>query len=170
MILILFEIMDLLDNDLYLIYPNGNIWSKKFKKYIKHNIGRDGYPVIVIYINKKRKYIKLHRILALKFIPNPENKQFIDHIDRNIKNFNLDNLRWVSRGENKINSNVTGKIPYRHIGKYIRKGKLTFIIQIFRNKKSVFTKSCNCNNYTLEEVVKIRNEKYKELGIEIDDK
>lgn len=45
----------------------------------------------------------VHRLLALAFIPNPENKPCIDHIDRDRTNNSLDNLRWVSYAENAEN-------------------------------------------------------------------
>jgi hypothetical protein len=51
--------------------------------------------------------IRIHRIAAQAFIPNPRNCIDVDHIDGNILNYCLDNLRWVSRSENmkKINRN-----------------------------------------------------------------
>lgn len=46
---------------------------------------------------------RLHRIVALLFIPNPYNKPCVDHIDNNKHNNNVDNLRWVTYHENMIN-------------------------------------------------------------------
>lgn len=46
---------------------------------------------------------RLHRIVALLFIPNPYNKPCVDHIDNNKHNNNIDNLRWVTYHENMIN-------------------------------------------------------------------
>ena len=45
----------------------------------------------------------LHRIVAKLFIPNPENKPEVDHIDTNIHNNRVDNLRWVTSSENQRN-------------------------------------------------------------------
>ena len=49
--------------------------------------------------------LRIHRIAAQAFIPNPRNCIDVDHIDGNILNWCLDNLRWVSRSENvkKVN-------------------------------------------------------------------
>ena len=57
---------------------------------------------------------RYHRILAKHFIPNPENLQEVDHIDRNKANNSLDNLRWVTRTENNSNRTVKkyGKREY----------------------------------------------------------
>lgn len=60
---------------------------------------------------KENRYIKvgserLHRVVAKLFIPNPENKPFIDHIDRNKHNNRVDNLRWCTSKENANNPNT----------------------------------------------------------------
>lgn len=86
----------------YQISKCGIVRHKETKKVRPVYIG-NGYPTTKI--NKKTTLI--HRLLALAFIPNPENKQLIDHIDRNRSNNNLSNLRWATRDENnnnKINS------------------------------------------------------------------
>lgn len=60
---------------------------------------------------KENSYIKvgserLHVVVAKLFIPNPENKPFIDHIDRNKHNNRVDNLRWCTPKENANNPNT----------------------------------------------------------------
>jgi len=64
-----------------------------------------GYRDICLYKNKKLYNCSIHRLIALSFIPNPENKRQIDHIDRNSLNNDISNLRWVSHGENQRNKN-----------------------------------------------------------------
>lgn len=52
----------------------------------------------------KNKRYYVHRIVAETFIPNPDNKPYIDHIDRNPSNNSIENLRWVTVSENNYNS------------------------------------------------------------------
>jgi hypothetical protein len=62
-----------------------------------------GYPRTSI----NNKTHSIHRLLAITFIPNPDNKPLIDHIDRCRHNNNLSNLRWATWDENmnnKVNS------------------------------------------------------------------
>ena len=62
-----------------------------------------GYPVAILMKNGKRKTVRIHRIVAEAFIPNPDNKPFIDHIDTNKLNNSLSNLRWCTDKENSNN-------------------------------------------------------------------
>ena len=86
----------------YKIYEDGKIISR-FGKELYHNIKKDKYINIVLYKNNKCKTFRLHRLLAIAFIPNPENKPDVDHIDRNRSNNNLENLQWVTKLENNQN-------------------------------------------------------------------
>ena len=54
-----------------------------------------GYFRVNLIKNKKPKSYYVHRLLALTFIPNPEGKPEVDHIDRNPHNNALTNLRWA---------------------------------------------------------------------------
>ena len=62
-----------------------------------------GYYTIRLRKNKKAKQYRISRLIAEAFIPNPENKPYVDHIDTNKENNRADNLRWVSPSENSNN-------------------------------------------------------------------
>jgi hypothetical protein len=90
----------------YLIYEDGRVWSKITNKYLKNCLNNDGYYRVGLFNNKKKKFYSIHRLLALHFIPNPDNKDFVDHIDRNKTNNSLENLRWATRSENNQNTGL----------------------------------------------------------------
>lgn len=62
-----------------------------------------GYVHVTLCKDGKQKQYRVHRLVAMAFIPNPENKDFVDHIDTDRKNNNVENLRWVTRQENQEN-------------------------------------------------------------------
>lgn len=57
---------------------------------------RDGYLKVSLSKEHKRYYFKVHRLVALTFIPNPNNLPCINHIDENKLNNNANNLEWCS--------------------------------------------------------------------------
>lgn len=63
----------------------------------------------------KGKTYYVHRLIAETFLPNPENKPFIDHIDRNRANNDVSNLRWATAQENCLNRRTTAPIGQRSI-------------------------------------------------------
>ena len=54
-----------------------------------------------LHISIKGKDLQIHRIVAEEFIPNPDNKRYINHIDKNRQNNHVENLEWVTAAENR---------------------------------------------------------------------
>lgn len=85
--------------------------SRKGTKILKIKqscIGTHGYKYITISIKNKPTKITLHRLLALTFIQNPDNKPHINHKDGNKLNNSLSNLEWCTHQENMIHAHKTG--------------------------------------------------------------
>ena len=59
------------------------------------------------------KPYKVHRLVAETFIPNPENKSYVDHINRVRNDNNIENLRWSTRSENRRNSADVDRVEVR---------------------------------------------------------
>lgn len=82
----------------------GNYHRKEnmLKKHLKTVKGKQYYDV-VLYKGKEHKNKMIHQLEGKAFLPNPENKPFIDHIDTNGLNNILTNLRWCTQKENANN-------------------------------------------------------------------
>ena len=93
----------------YLIYPDGKVFSKKSNKYLKQAKGRSPYKFVILQSDKKKKNYSIHRLVAIHYIPNPDNKPEVDHINRIKDDNRVENLRWVTRSENANNTSVNSR-------------------------------------------------------------
>jgi hypothetical protein len=77
--------------------------KKKYSEGEKHRkirLDRNGYLTVSLSKNGKQNTMKVHRLVAIAFIVNSENKPFVNHLD-GVKNNNIvDNLEWVTASEN----------------------------------------------------------------------
>lgn len=96
-------------------------------KVLNKNRLRDGYEQVALCKDRKRDYEKVHRLVALTFIPNPDNKPQVNH-KNGIKHDNrLENLEWVTPRENTMHAyNVLGiKHPHPPRGTPSKQRKFT---------------------------------------------
>ena len=103
----------------YQISSLGNIKSlprktnNQFYKgiYLKQTLYK-GYLKVQLSNHSKSKWFLVHRLVAMAFIPNPQNKPQVNHIDGNKSNNKVSNLEWVTGSENQIHSyHVLKTIP-----------------------------------------------------------
>ena len=89
----------------YMVSSFGRVKSLNFGKetILKPRTDKDGYKLINLYKDKKSHTFKIHRLVAQAFIPNPDNKPHIDHINTNRTDNKVDNLRWCTPSENNLN-------------------------------------------------------------------
>ena len=88
----------------------GNNNSKSHRKVIirKTFPNSKNYLSCVIYNNSRKIQARLHRLVALAFIPNVENKEQVNHIDGNKHNNRIDNLECVTNSENQLHAYKNG--------------------------------------------------------------
>ena len=98
--------MEVIGYPKYLIYEDGKVQNKKSKRYLKQSEDGNGYLKVRLYKNGISKTHKIHRLVGLHYIPNPDNRKELDHINRNTKDNTIENLRWVTRSENNQNKGV----------------------------------------------------------------
>jgi hypothetical protein len=97
-------------------------FQSKMLKLVK---GKIGYLHVGINIKGYKRQVKVHRIFALVFLPNPLNKPQINHIN-GIKHDNrIENLEWCTPSENRIHALKTGLAKILHIGEAHKNCKLT---------------------------------------------
>jgi len=127
---------------------------KRYNRLLKLSDDGCGYLRCSNYENGKQTHIRVHKIVALAWIPNPDNLPEIDHINRDKTDNRVENLRWVSRSENSINRGnmKNNKLGHKHICECIQQpsGREYYVICIPRMK---IQKRFNKNKYTLEQVI-----------------
>ena len=85
----------------YKITNTGKVWSNYKNDYLKPSKNRKGYFLVSLSINRSlNKTLSIHRLVAIHFIPNIENKSQVNHIDGNKENNNVSNLEWNTNKEN----------------------------------------------------------------------
>ena len=118
------EWKDVKEFDSYMISNKGRILIKnyrgtKHKRILKpYGVGpeRNYQQIELTDNNGNRSKQLIHRLVAEAFIPNPQGKKEIDHIDTNPDNNNVENLRWVTHEEN-MNNPITKERILNHLEK-----------------------------------------------------
>lgn len=126
------EQIDIIDFENYQITDDGRVWSVKSKKFLSINKGKNGYCLANLWKNNKLYTKSVHRLVAEAFIPNPENKSCVDHINGDRTDNSVENLRWVTPRENSNNpitlkNNSNGQIKTQHKHKRDELGRYTQI-------------------------------------------
>ena len=83
----------------------GRVRNIHKKNILKSYIPNNGYHTLRIYVGDgKARNFSIHRFVAEAFIPNPEHKPQVNHIDGDKQNNNVENLEWVTARENAIHA------------------------------------------------------------------
>lgn len=99
-------------NGCYKIGSDGSVWNRK--KRMKTFIINSGYEAIILTFNTQRKHHLIHRLVAVAFVNNPENKKEVNHINGiKLKN-NVENIEWCTSAENKRHAFDTGLRKYKY--------------------------------------------------------
>jgi len=124
-------------NGEYYVSNHGRVKSLKFGKerILKPRMQGLGlkYPVVSLCFNGKIHQVKIHKLVALAFISNPENKKTVNHKDGDKSNNHIDNLEWLTQKENVQHAWDTGLNEYTRFA--VIKSKSKPVIDILNGKK-----------------------------------
>lgn len=105
--------------DIYEISNFGRV--SNFRKMLKTYLINSGYVAIKLRKDGKPTSFLVHRLVAEHFVPNPDGKPEVNHIDGDKGNNRADNLEWVSRSENLSHARTSGLWVYNQPGKGVKK-------------------------------------------------
>lgn len=144
--------------DLYLVNKDGQIYSKKRNKLLSPGKSTNGYLYVVLCKNGEKKNFKVHRLVAMTFLDNPNNLPQINHIDGNKSNNHISNLEWCTASQNlkhafynglcentrqncknigkiygKLNGKINGKLNAKHLDENLKE----LFDDIFKNNLKI---------------------------------
>lgn len=101
--------LDYMQLSRYWVTADGQVFGARLMAYLRPHTTHDGYLTVMLWDDNKRIVPwRVARLIAQAFIPNPENKDTINHIDGNKLNNSVENLEWVWAWENKDHARRTG--------------------------------------------------------------
>jgi len=152
----------------YLIYDDGRIWSEsdniRWKsRFLNPIVNRQGYFRVGLSNINGLKHFLVSRLVAQHYIPNPLKKRNVDHINGDITNNHISNLRWVSHSENMNNyrkTQINNTSGHRCIRQIKKNNKWIFCKNIYgkRHHKTFKSKTdALCYKYIILLKIKARN-------------
>ena len=114
---------------LYQVSNKGRVKSLNYGRTGKEKILRpgknnDGYLIVILYKNGKKKNFRIHRLVAKAFLTNPNNLLEVNHRDENKENNHVENLEWCDRKYNINYGSRTERSSESRKGKKHKKHKL----------------------------------------------
>jgi len=156
--------MEIINYPNYLIYNDGRVYSKYKNIFMKPKITKEGYLSICLYSNGKKNHIRIHRLVGIHYIPNPNNKPTIDHINRKRDDNRVENLRWATLVEQSKNRhfpktiNINSPYGFKYINyrkkekKWVYRNKHIGIYKRFKTKIQAL-----CYKYIVELRIKAKH-------------
>jgi len=151
----------------YAVDDQGNIFSlpKKTRKGIrilKSSVGKNGYPMLDLCKDGKIKRFLVHRLIAQTLLPNPNNKEQVNHINGNKLDNRLENLEWNTRSENQKHAIKIGLRSAK--GEKNSQSKITeqdvLYIRKSEEKGSILAKKFNISHSSICDIRKGRSWSY----------
>lgn len=149
---------ELIESGIVEISRNGEVFVKETGKILTPKNNGNGY--LRIYIPKIKKRFLLHRLVATAYIPNPDNKPQVNHIDGNKHNNSVSNLEWCTGPENMSHfyETMNGKaVKVDTHSKQYRTGKHSMAFKSEVTEKGLYgnvLRLCYEKNMTIQQLEK----------------
>ncbi len=139
----------IIDFPIYCISNHGRVYNIKSKQFRKASI-KNQYVRINLRLNYKKKDIAVHRLVAIYFIDNLNNKKQVNHKDGNKINNHYSNLEWMTQSENVKHGIDTGltKISVKPVLQF---DKNMNMIEEYKSSKEVSLK-IKCSQDSLQKI------------------
>ena len=115
---------------IYQVSDMGNVRNVKYNRNLKPTGDTRGYLKVELCKDGKQASFKVHRLVALAFIPNPDNKREVDHINTIKTDNRVSNLRWFTRKQQITENKITKE-------RVTKAGKCNIVKAIEKHKKKV---------------------------------
>lgn len=122
--------------DNYAVSNYGNLKNIKNGRVLKLQVSKGGYHNYSLCQNGIKKNLIIHRLVAIYFIENPDNKPYVNHKDGNKLNNHYTNLEWVTAKENDTHARNTG---------LKNQSKPIIVKHIITNEEIVFNSISECS-------------------------
>ena len=94
---------------MYAVSKQGDVYSYKTNKIFSPSKTKDGYLKVALRAGGKAYYYRVHKLVAMTYLDNPDNLSEINHKDFNRQNNNIENLEWISHEDNMLYSKIQNR-------------------------------------------------------------